>query len=63
MPIDSSIYFQQQTPDLFGNYLKGVSLRKMANEVNQQDKQIAEQDAIKNAYAKGVVQTRPGMGM
>lgn len=63
MPIDSSIYFQQQTPDLFGNYLKGVSLRKMANEVNQQDKQISEQDAIKNAYAKGVVQGPNGQVM
>lgn len=36
MPIDSSIYFQQQTPDFLGSIQKGLSLGQMISERNRQ---------------------------
>lgn len=60
MAIDHSIYFRQETPDLLGSYMKGVSFKDMMGKVKAQDEAMKEQEAIKNAYKSGVVQGPDG---
>lgn len=64
MPIDASIYQNlrpAQMPDIMGSAQKAATLRQMAMQQNQmrrqtelQDREIAEQEALKGAYAKSV---------
>lgn len=49
--IDSSVYFKQQQPDFFGAYQKGLNMKDMLDERNQQK-------AIKNVY-NGAMTTNP----
>lgn len=58
--IDHSIYFQQQAPDFLGNIQKGLSMREMLDQRDLRQKQIAEDDALKQAYKAGVVQNADG---
>lgn len=51
--IDSSIYGQQQLPDLMGNLQKGMSMRDMLNEKKKRQ-------AIDQAYQAGVVKNEDG---
>lgn len=60
MPIDHSIYFQSQGPDIVGGITKGLSLKDMMNKVNEQDRAMKEQEGIQNAYKGGVVKTPDG---
>lgn len=60
MPIDSSIYFQSQTPDIVGGIAKGLSLADMFNKIKEQDRVMKEQEGIQNAYKGGVVQGPDG---
>lgn len=53
MPIDSSIYFQQQTPDIMGSIEKGLSMRQMLDERKKQQ-------GIKDAYKAGMVTAPDG---
>lgn len=57
MPIDPSIYFQQQTPDIVGGFTRGyesgMNMKQMAD-------QRARQEATTNAFAKGVKQNPDG---
>lgn len=48
MPIDSSIYFQQQTPDIAGALQRGMNFRQMLD-------QRSKQSAIEDAYRQGAV--------
>lgn len=60
MPIDSSIYFQQQGPDFAGSIQRGLSMRDMVDERALKQKALAENEAVKAAYQKGVVQNQDG---
>lgn len=64
MPIDSNIYFQQQAPDIFGSISSGVEgALKMSDLIKQrklQDQQLAEDQAIKDAYKGSVVSGADG---
>lgn len=53
MPIDSSIYFQQQPLDIAGSIERGLSMRQM---IDQRQKQQGLQDA----YKAGIVQQPDG---
>ena len=58
--IVSSIYFQQQAPDILGSVSKGLSMRDMMDTRALKQKQIAEDDAIKQAYKVGITQNPDG---
>lgn len=58
--IDHSIYFQQQTPDFLGNIQKGLSMREMIDNRALKQKQIEEDNALKQAYKSGVTQNPDG---
>lgn len=64
MAIDSSIYFKQQSPDVFGSISSGVeSGMKMSDLIKQrqlQNKQLEEDQAIKNSYKNNVVSNPDG---
>src|SRR5688572_18249449 len=47
MPIDSSIYFQQQTPDILGGVERGLKMRDLLD-------QRKEQQGIKGAFKNNV---------
>ena len=51
--IDSSIYFQQQTPDILGSVQKGLSMRDMLDERNKKK-------ATDKAFQAGMVQNPDG---
>jgi hypothetical protein len=51
MGVDSSIYFQQQPVDIVGSIQKGLAMRDMADARKLQQTQLAEQQAVKKAYA------------
>lgn len=56
--IDSSIYFQQQAPDIMGNIQKGLSMRDMMDQRAFQKKEMEREQQIRNAYKSGI-QTGP----
>lgn len=62
--IDHSIYLQQQAPDFAGNILQGLkagmSMRDLADKRALQQKQLAEEQGIKDAYKAGVIQNPDG---
>lgn len=60
MPIDSSIYFQQQTPDILGSVQKGLSMRDMLTQQKMQQDALAKQKSIDQAYQAGIVQNPDG---
>lgn len=60
MAVDHTIYFQQQPLDILGNLQKGMSLGQMYKESRLRDQQLAEQEAIKSAYAQGMKQGPDG---
>ncbi len=60
MPIDSSIYFQQQTPDILGSVQQGLSMRDMMQNRKMKQKAMADEDAKKKAYASAIVQNPDG---
>jgi hypothetical protein len=53
MPINSDIYFQQQSPDIVGSISKGLSMRQMLADQSRQN-------AIKDAYKQGLVANPDG---
>lgn len=56
MPIDNSIYFQQQAPDILGSLQRGLSMRGQLNEMRDKSRMRADDEALRNA-AKGAVVT------
>lgn len=60
MPVDNSIYFQQQVPDILGNVQKGLSMREMIDQRNLQKDQLARQKKVDLAYQAGIVQNPDG---
>lgn len=50
MAIDASIYFRNQAPDVLGSVEQGLRMRDMLDKKALQKKQLAEEDAIKEAY-------------
>jgi hypothetical protein len=53
MPIDSSIYFQQETPDFLGAVQKGLNMRQLVDQRNKQK-------MIDEAFKAGVVANPDG---
>lgn len=60
MPIDNSIYFQQQTPDILGNAQRGLSMRDMLTQQKMQQDALEKQRAIDQAYSAGVTRNADG---
>jgi hypothetical protein len=62
MPADHSIYLNMKAPDIAGGITRGLqtgmNMRQMADQRDMQQKKLADQDAMKKAYAMGV-QTNP----
>lgn len=58
--IDHSIYFQQQAPDLVGNFAEGMRLRDMADQRKLQGQKLQREQDKRNAYKQGVVQNPDG---
>lgn len=58
--VDHTIYFQQKPLDIMGNIQKGMTLSEMAKDAKLREQAIAEQEGLKNAYAKGVKQGPDG---
>ena len=58
--IDSSIYFQQRPIDVIGSLERGATLAQLSRQREMQDKQMAEQEAIKSAYGQGLKQGPDG---
>jgi len=54
MPVDNSIYFQQQAPDVFGSIERGMRLGDLARQRKIADQQMAENQAVKDAYSKSM---------
>lgn len=60
MPIDNSIYFQQQTPDIFGSIERGMRLMDMVDSRREANRVRSEQDALRKAAQQNVVQGEDG---
>ena len=60
MPVDHRIYSQMQAPDILGSVQRGLSMREMIDQRANQKKQMAEQEQIKQAYAKNLIQGENG---
>lgn len=60
MPVDNSIYFQQQSPDVIGSIEKGLKMSDMIrqNQIARQEQQ--KQAAIKEAYNQASIQNADG---
>lgn len=53
MPIDPNIYFQQRSPDIGGQFLRGM-------QIGQQQRQMQRQAALEDAYNQAMVQGPEG---
>jgi hypothetical protein len=60
MAIDSSIYFQQQGPDLVGSLQKGLSMREMIDNRKKAQEEEDRQKLLSQAYQAGVVTNPDG---
>lgn len=58
--IDSSIYFQQQAPDILGSVQRGLSMRDMIDQRQQRIKQEKELEGTKRAFSAGITQNPDG---
>lgn len=54
MGIDSSIYFQQRTPDIVGSIQRGMQLKSLLDNRNELQKQRERQEGLRGAYAQGM---------
>lgn len=64
MPIDASIYFQQQTPDFLGSFEKGMNLKSMLDARAQNQNELAKKKLVEDAYRQGIIKNADGtMGM
>jgi hypothetical protein len=52
MPIDNSIYLQQQAPDIFGNIMKGVEGARTLADLSAKKRAMAEEKGIRDVFAK-----------
>lgn len=58
--IDSSIYNNIQSPDIFGSIQKGISLRQMIDKNSQDKAALEKQGKIEEAYKSGYVTNPDG---
>ena len=58
--IDSSIYFQQQTPDFLGAIERGMNMRQMSDERALRQQQMQDNKDLQNAMRAGIVQKPDG---
>lgn len=60
MPIDHSIYFQQQPVDILGSIERGVSLRDLVDKRNEANRLKQEAEAKREAAKRNVIQGEDG---
>ncbi len=60
MPIDSSIYLQQQAPDILGNLQQGLKMRDMMTQQKMQQRALQKDQNIEDAYKAGIVTNPDG---
>lgn len=58
--IDSSIYFQQKTPDFLGAIERGMNMRQMADERALRQQQMQEDKSLQNILKSSVVKSPDG---
>lgn len=53
--VDSSIYLQQQTPDIAGGIMKGLQLSSLAQQNKMNQQQLNDSQAVRDAFKNNIV--------
>lgn len=55
MPLDSSMYLQQQAPDILGNVVNGMKMSDLIQNHQETARKLNEEQAVRDAYKNNVV--------